>query len=91
LIRDSIEAEIKRNHWQPIEHGNERCFDVAEILMPVPFDGKFVFRAIHIGIIVERGWLLHTEQSTGSALLSPTSHVWRRIQRFWRHQWIDYA
>lgn len=66
-----------RPDWHPVPAGQEEPLDVVEMHnLGVP----------HIGVVVRRGFLLHTEQGS-AAVIEPyaTGPLRRRIRGFFRH------
>lgn len=68
----------ERRHWIPIEHGEEKFGDVVVLRMRG--------QPIHVGLVIERGRMLHAEVGIGSVLDSYASARWAlRVTGFYRY------
>lgn len=68
----------ERQHWIPIEHGEEVFGDVVVLRMRG--------QPIHVGLVIEKGRMLHAEVGIGSVLDSYVSARWiLRVTGFYRY------
>ncbi len=68
----------ERRHWIPIEHGEEVFGDVVVLRMRG--------QPIHVGLVIEKGRMLHAEVGIGSVLDSYASARWAlRVTGFYRY------
>lgn len=68
----------ERRHWISIEHGEEVFGDVVVLRMRG--------QPIHVGLVIERGRMLHAEIGIGSVLDSYASARWAlRVTGFYRY------
>ena len=70
--RAELEALMEANKapWRPVVAGQERAGTGIRLRQ----EG----RAMHVGIVVTPGWMLHIEHGTNAALEEYTSLLWRR-------------
>ena len=82
--RDAI-SRHRSGNWEQVERGTEQRFDVAELALPVRDAGRWRFLLVHLGVVVERGLLLHSLPPNGSHIrrYGPSSMM---PERFWRWQ-----
>jgi len=87
------QAQKVAGPWQRVQSGDERAFDVVELMQPVCGAHGWQFLAIHVGVAVTAGWLLHVERATASLLVDYRRErpVRNRIAAFWRHGELDDA
>lgn len=86
-VNRSIEDARVSGEWVFVPRGRERDFDVAEMVTPMRLGTKWCFSPLHVGIVVAKGWLLHTERATGSLLMRyEEPGINKRIAGFWRHK-----
>lgn len=86
-VTRSIDDARASGEWRFVVNGYEREFDVAEMVTPMRLGTKWCFSPLHVGIVVARGWLLHTERVTGSLLMRyGEPGINKRIAGFWRHK-----
>ena len=65
--------------WHEIEPGKEKQFDI--VLM------RIRSLPIHVGIVIEPGWMLHVEEDTATVTENYTRIKWKhRVIGFYRHQ-----
>lgn len=68
----------ERRHWISIEHGEEEFGDVVVLRMRG--------QPIHVGLVIEKGRMLHVEVGIGSVLDSYASARWvLRVTGFYRY------
>lgn len=68
----------ERRRWIPIEHGEEKFGDVVVLRMRG--------QPIHVGLVIEKGRMLHAEVGIGSVLDSYASARWvLRVTGFYRY------
>ena len=78
--------------WRRIEPPAERMFDVVELTQPVATCNGWRFLAIHAGLVVTPGWLIHVEHATAALLVDYRRLPMRnRVVAFWRHRELDDA
>lgn len=66
---DLIADSKKTMRWLPVEQGKERPFDVLLIDgVYKSASGEFKSAPLHMGVVVARGWTLHTREATDSRL-----------------------
>ena len=76
--------------WRRVEPPFERTFDVVELLQPVRTDEGCGFLAIHAGLVVAPGWLIHVERATAALLVDYRRLPMRsRVVAFWRHHALE--
>ena len=91
------EEQKSEGPWRRIEPPAERAFDVIEMTQPVRIPsgaGTFGwgFLAIHAGLVVTPGWLIHVEHATAALLVEYRRLPMRnRVVAFWRHRELDDA
>lgn len=66
-----------RHEWLHIPHANSRLGDVVEMMR----GGKLW----HVGLLLPGGWVLHTNEGTGS-VAEEVEWLWPRITGFYR--WV---
>jgi len=78
--------------WRRIEPPAERTFDVVELTQPVRSVDGWRFLAIHAGLVVTPGWLIHVERATAALLVDYRRLPMRnRVVAFWRHRELNDA
>lgn len=87
---NKVIAEIELNKysgsWKPVQDGEEKTFDVAEMSSPVRVRGKWAFPPLHVGIFVCPRWILHVERETASRLSCVEERgISNRILGIWRY------
>ena len=86
LMRAYDEIEADTRNWRRVEFGAERPFDVLQVRRVFKHDGRFVSRAVHIGIVVGGGKVLHAEgDSAAGVVLADLDHMRRQTKAVWRH------
>lgn len=76
---DAIATAQREMTWVAVEPGQERRFDA--ILLSI------AGRPLHVGIVAEPGWVLHSSEGAGSAVERYDGAVWRhRVDGFWRFE-----
>lgn len=86
LMRAYDEIEADTRNWRRVEFGAERPFDVLQVRRVFKHDGRFVSRAVHIGIVVGGGKVLHAEgDSAAGVVLADLDQMRRQTKAVWRH------
>lgn len=86
-VSAAIGEAKSRGEWESIPEGHQNALDVVEMSLPAHHNGRASFLPLHVGLLVSRGWMLHTEQSTGSRLSSIRDKlIFPRILGYWRHR-----
>ncbi len=71
--------------WDAVSRGDEAVFDVAEIATVYRSSIGFRVAGLHMGIVVAKGWMLHTQEASGALCERYDRSPWdKRIDRFWR-------
>ncbi len=79
-VKQLIE-EQKNYRW--IKTEDPEAFDVAEMILPVNVDGKYSFVPVHVGILVNKHFLLHTNRIVGSHIVSTNKN--KQVVGYWRY------
>ena len=70
--------ESEQSAWWPIAKDNEREGDVVLL--------SIAGHPMHLGVVVEQGWMVHAERGVDSVLESYNKPRWnRRLLGFYRH------
>jgi cell wall-associated NlpC family hydrolase len=79
-VKEAFNSEKKS--WVLVDKYKQ--FDIAELIIKV---AKFQFEPLHVGIIVDNEYLLHTETNIGSHLVNLNDfRIKSRIKGFWRYK-----
>ncbi len=71
--------------WVVVARGSEVVFDVAEIAIVYRSSIGFRVAGLHMGIVVAKSWMLHTQEASGVICERYDRAPWdKRIDRFWR-------
>ena len=79
--RAGLEALVAANTgpWRAVEPGAERAGQAVLL--------RQMGRAMHVGVVVDRGWMLHIEEGTNAVLAEYGGLMWRRrIAGF--YEWV---
>ncbi|QLH37713.1 MAG: peptidoglycan endopeptidase [Defluviicoccus sp.] len=86
-VLDLAAGQKSRGAWQPVAAGNERAFDLAEMIQVVHGPGGWTHAPVHCGVVVAPGWLLHVERATAAVIADYRRQpIHSRIVGFWRHE-----
>lgn len=93
-VNRAIMAEERQN-WKPVAIGDERPFDIAVMLSYT----LSPIREGHFGIVVEPGYILHSEKYTGPVFSAFRSTKFRtedrftknRLCRLVRHRYLEHT
>lgn len=86
-VAGAIAAEERGANWARIDAGQERCLDVAQMLIVAQVGGRCRFEPLHVGVVVGPGLVLHVETATHTRLTryrDDRTFV-SRMHGFWRH------
>lgn len=81
----AIQQTINNNRykWREVHYTDATTYDVAEMQLPVEYQGRYIYAPIHVGILVNKSYLLHTSKSVGSHIVNVLSKD-VNIKGFWR-------
>ncbi len=81
-----VNAARASGAWAPVD-GAPRAFDVVEMYSLLRCRNGFDCRPLHVGVLVDPDWLIHTEAATGARLVRRDDRsLGRRIAGYWRHR-----
>lgn len=82
----SIQNVINTNRykWTEVNYMDATTYDVLEMNLPVEYCGRYILAPVHVGILVNKSYLLHTSKSIGSHIISLVSKD-INIKGFWRY------
>lgn len=74
--------------WRNVPSGLEGTFDLVLMRGQFRSEGRLHSRPIHMGLVVEPGRLIHTEEGSGVTIVEYRKHVAirSRIDSFWRRE-----
>ena len=91
-----VAAAIRENGtetdtWRPVTPGDERAGDAVHMVGYRPEGGRLRRNAMHVGLVVARGWLLHVEAGIDATVTNYRRDrlVSRRVLGFYRHRDLD--
>lgn len=77
--------------WSLVEKA-PGAFDVVEMWSVLRCRNGFDCRPLHVGVLVDPDWLIHTEAATGARLVRRDDRsLGRRIAGYWRHRDLVHA
>lgn len=73
----------EQKHYKWIKIEDPEPFDVAEMVLPVNVDNSYSFVSVHVGILVNKHFLLHTNKVVGSHIVSANKN--KQVVGYWRY------
>lgn len=75
-VLDLAAGQKSRGAWQPVAAGNERAFDLAEMIQVVHGPGGWTHVPVHCGVVVAPGWLWRPTSSPAALFRHVLQHPW---------------
>lgn len=91
LVEGTINEGKNHTRWVPVDVGLEKIYDVGVFKELCVVDKKIRAMAIHVGIVVAPGWVLHAKEELGIVMQSYQDKAGMRktvgkLQGFYRHR-----
>jgi cell wall-associated NlpC family hydrolase len=92
-VYEQIKTDKIGKDWRPITIGEEQIFDVVVMSATERRDGTLRLAEVHVGLVIEPGRIIHTEEDLGVMCMDfRTTHrgranplVSRRVKTIHRH------